>query len=67
MGIAALSPIVAELAVPGVVFRRVEDPSSLLEYGIVWFESHASMFGQAFVDLARELTGREPAAPRELP
>jgi DNA-binding transcriptional LysR family regulator len=44
-----------ELNVPGLVYRRVQRPVPVLEYGIVWLETQASPFVPAFVDLTREL------------
>jgi len=41
--------------VQGVVFRRLEDPVPLTEYGIVWLDSPASPFLPQFLQLAREL------------
>lgn len=36
----------------GVVFRRVEDPTPLLEYGVAWVEPNASTATAGFVGLA---------------
>jgi DNA-binding transcriptional LysR family regulator len=40
---------------PGVVFRHVEGPTPRLEYGLVWFDTHASPFVEPFLAVAREL------------
>jgi DNA-binding transcriptional LysR family regulator len=50
----AVFPSVADLKIPRVVFRPLEDAPSL-EYGIAWFDNNASPFTPSFVDLAREL------------
>ncbi len=52
-GIALPSDV--ELNVPGLVYRRVQRPVPILEYGIVWLETPASPFVPAFVDVTREL------------
>ncbi|MFL5799245.1 MAG: LysR substrate-binding domain-containing protein [Actinomycetota bacterium] len=44
-----------DLGVQGVVFRRLEDPVPLIEYGIAWLDSPASPFLPQFLQLAREL------------
>jgi DNA-binding transcriptional LysR family regulator len=52
-GIALPSDI--DLGVPGLVYRRVEEPAPAIEYGIVWLENAASPAVPHFVQLAREL------------
>lgn len=47
-------PAEAELRIPGLVHRRVEDPVPLIDYGLVWFEDHDSPFATAFIDTLRE-------------
>jgi DNA-binding transcriptional LysR family regulator len=44
-----------DLGVQGVVFRRLEDPVPLIEYGIVWLDSAASPFLSDFILLAGAL------------
>jgi DNA-binding transcriptional LysR family regulator len=51
-------PSMEVLKVHGVVSRRVEEPAPVVEFGIVWFDTHASPFVQAFVDLARAIAAR---------
>jgi DNA-binding transcriptional LysR family regulator len=48
--------------IPGVVYRRIEDPVPTIEYGLVWFDEPAMDGLASFIDLAREL-----AEPEELP
>lgn len=45
----------AELKVPGLVFRHVEAPAPILEYGITWLEKHASPLVPGFVRVTREV------------
>ena len=42
--------------VPGIAFRRFEDPVPMIEVGLVWFDVHVSPFVPAFIDLARDLS-----------
>jgi DNA-binding transcriptional LysR family regulator len=53
--VAIALPSDIELHVPGLVYRRVEEPAPTLEYGIVWIENHASAVVPQFVGLTREL------------
>jgi len=39
----------------GVVYRRLEDPPALVEFGLVWLDTNASPTTLGFVDIAREL------------
>jgi DNA-binding transcriptional LysR family regulator len=48
------------LPIEGVVYRRVEDPAPTIEYGLVWFDEHASPALPAFLELAREITSEIP-------
>jgi DNA-binding transcriptional LysR family regulator len=48
------------LPVPGVVYRRVEDPAPTIDYGFVWFDEHPSPALQAFLDLGREILNETP-------
>jgi len=47
-------PAEAELKIPGLVHRSVEDPAPHIEYGLAWFEDHDSPSATAFIDAARE-------------
>jgi DNA-binding transcriptional LysR family regulator len=49
-----LFPSLAELKIPGVVFKPLAHPASL-EYGIAWLDVHVSPVARAFVDIAREI------------
>jgi DNA-binding transcriptional LysR family regulator len=56
VGISAVaSPTEALLPIPGVVYRRVEDPAPTIEYGLLWFDEHVSPALSAFLDVAREI------------
>ena len=52
--------------IPGVVFRRIEDPVPTLEYGLIWLDEHISLTLSAFLDIAREIAAsqRDPAIDR---
>jgi DNA-binding transcriptional LysR family regulator len=56
------------LPIPGIVYRRVEDPAPTIEYGLVWFDEHPSSALPAFLELAREVVAetetRDPADDR---
>jgi DNA-binding transcriptional LysR family regulator len=45
----------AELRIPGVAFRRFTEPAPILEYGVAWFDTHASPFVESFMQVAREV------------
>jgi DNA-binding transcriptional LysR family regulator len=51
-------PIERTLPIPGLVYRRVEDPAPTLEYGLLWFDDHVSPSLEAFLTLAREIAER---------
>lgn len=53
-------PTESLLQIPGVVYRRVEDPAPLLEYGLLWFDDNASSALPAFLDIAREIASEMP-------
>jgi DNA-binding transcriptional LysR family regulator len=44
-----------ELDVPGLVYRRLEDPAPLLEYGVGWLSNHISPYVPSFVEVARSV------------
>jgi DNA-binding transcriptional LysR family regulator len=47
-------PAEAELRIPGLSHRRVEDPVPVVEHGLVWFDEHASPFAARFIDSVRD-------------
>jgi DNA-binding transcriptional LysR family regulator len=51
-------PIERLLPVPGVVYRPIADPVPTLDYGLLWFDDHASTGLMGFLNLARELEER---------
>lgn len=59
-------PEEAELRVPGVVYRRMEEPSPIVEYGIAWPDATVTPFVRAFIDVAGELALKHspPASDR---
>jgi DNA-binding transcriptional LysR family regulator len=46
-------PESAQLRIPGVVYRRVEDPVPEIEYGVAWSRIHAQPFVEPFILEAR--------------
>ena len=54
-GLAAVWASVSELGIREVVTRPVEDPIPEVDYGLAWFDAHASPQVLEFVDLARGL------------
>lgn len=53
-GLAGIAlPSDTELNADGLVYRRLEEPAPLLEYGIVWLMNHISRLVPAFVEIAR--------------
>lgn len=57
-------PPIAELQIPGVVFRRVEDPEPFVEHGLAWVDREPTEPVQAFIEVAREVASRERQEPR---
>jgi DNA-binding transcriptional LysR family regulator len=51
------------LPVPGLVYRRVEDPTPTFEYGLLWFDDRSSPALDAFIDLARDVASDVPELP----
>ena len=51
-------PIERLLPVPGVVYRPISEPAPTLDYGLLWFDDHASPGLMAFLDLARDIAER---------
>jgi DNA-binding transcriptional LysR family regulator len=47
-------PAEADLRIPGLAHRRVEDPVPIVEYGLVWFDEHASPVAATFIDSVRD-------------
>ena len=56
VGITPVSiPTETAVPIPGVAFRRLEDPVPTIEYGLLWFDDHVSPALASFLDLAREI------------
>jgi DNA-binding transcriptional LysR family regulator len=47
-------PAEAELGIPGLVYRRLEDPVPAVDYGLAWLNEHDSPFATGFIDTVRE-------------
>ena len=47
-------PAEADLRIPGLAHRRVEDPVPVVDYGLAWFDEHASPFAATFIDSVRD-------------
>jgi DNA-binding transcriptional LysR family regulator len=54
-------PLEALLPIRGVVYRRVEDPAPIIEYGLLWFDDYVSPALPAFLDVAPEIARKEGA------
>jgi DNA-binding transcriptional LysR family regulator len=54
-------PTPADLAGRRIVFRPLEEPAPVVEYGIVWLEPGVSPLLPAFVDLARDISTLAPS------
>ena len=68
MGITPVAlPTETLLPIPGVTYRRMEDPPPTFDYGLVWFDEQASPALPAFLDLAREIVDETPDPVVELP
>lgn len=46
----------------GVVFRRFEEPTPILSFGVAWADTPVSPFVDAFLDVAREFADSEVPA-----
>lgn len=58
-GIAPTGNRAAEgLRIPGIVFRSLEDPVPLIDFGLVWHDRAVSPLVPEFVERAREVTAR---------
>jgi hypothetical protein len=47
-------PAEADLRIPGLAHRRVEDPVPVVEYGLVWLDRYASPFATRFIESVRD-------------
>jgi DNA-binding transcriptional LysR family regulator len=55
---ATILAAIKELQIPGIVFRRVEDPAPFVEHGIVWKDGTTEQV-EAFLQVARALTSQD--------
>jgi DNA-binding transcriptional LysR family regulator len=61
IGLTGVPPGVEHQALPGVVFRPLEEDTPRLGYGIVWSGTHTSPLLESFIEVAREVAGSEAA------
>lgn len=47
-------PAEADLRIPGLAHRRIEDPVPVVEYGLVWLDQYASPFATRFIESVRD-------------
>ena len=47
-------PAEADLRIPGLAHRRVEDQVPVVEYGLVWLDQYASPFATSFIESVRD-------------
>jgi DNA-binding transcriptional LysR family regulator len=47
-------PAEADLKIPGLAYRRLEDPVPLVDYGLAWLNEHDSRFVVGFIDTVRD-------------
>jgi DNA-binding transcriptional LysR family regulator len=61
---AGITPVAipTETLIPrhGVVYRRLEDPAPIIEYGLLWFDDHVSPASTQFLSLASEIARKDP-------
>jgi len=62
-GLALASAVMPAFGMSEVVFRPVDEPRLLVEYGLAWLESSVSPFVATLVELARELKAARAEAP----
>jgi hypothetical protein len=61
IGISVLHPGMEPHA-PGVVFRRFEEPTPLVGYGVAWSGTQPSPFVDSFLEIARAFVDPEAAS-----
>jgi DNA-binding transcriptional LysR family regulator len=59
IGIAATSPGVERHALPGVVFRPLDEDTPTIGYGVAWSATQTSPFLEPFIEIAREVARSE--------
>jgi DNA-binding transcriptional LysR family regulator len=59
IGVAATSPGVERQALPGVVFRPLDEDTPPIGYGVVWSATQTSPFLESFIEIAREVARSE--------
>ena len=47
-------PAEAELNIPRLAYRRLEDPVPVVDYGLAWLNEHDSPFAAGFIDTVRD-------------
>ncbi|HWL90551.1 MAG TPA: LysR substrate-binding domain-containing protein [Actinomycetota bacterium] len=58
----AVLPPGMEPHAPGVVFRRFEEPTPFVEYGVAWASGHTSPVVDSFLEMARGFAGTAVAS-----
>ena len=64
IGLTGTPPGVQRQALPGVVFRPLDEDTPPIGYGVAWSASQASPFVDAFVDVAREVAASQNGQSR---
>lgn len=59
IGVTGTAPGVERQALPGVVFRPLDEDTPPIGYGVAWSANQASPFVDAFVDVAREVAASQ--------
>ena len=59
IAVAATTPGVEPQAVPGVVFRPLDEDTPPIGYGVAWSATQTSPFLEPFIDIAREVAASE--------
>jgi DNA-binding transcriptional LysR family regulator len=52
-------------SLPGLVYRRLEDPIPTFDYGLLWFDDRMSPAQEAFLELASKVAAEAPEACTE--
>jgi DNA-binding transcriptional LysR family regulator len=59
-------PLEPLMELPGVVYRRLEDPVPVIEYGLVWFHDHVSPAVPRFLEIAQAVRDAQPTVDVDL-
>jgi DNA-binding transcriptional LysR family regulator len=64
IGLAGIPPGLERQALPGVVFRPLDEDTPPLGYGIAWSATHTSPLLESFIEVAREVAASESEPSR---